>query len=267
VEIPLDPGEREKAQQEGKFDIEFLYTTIDTVDKKFRVVRIDPFTSTPTPEKNATVYFSRDFDLGNNSWTKVFTDDNGETVIRRSVPSKRSEEHRVLGFLAMSEDGSMSGIGYWNETIANDPDEIKTIELHPSVTLKGRFVTRNGEPFSDGFLRISMRPEGHQSDLGFANAFVSTDRIELFNARPDQDGRFEIKGLFPNPYNSYAVFILREVVLGRLKGHNLPFSSPTLHNTPFPPTEVKQIPIVQYSIRWLRQILPQAIKSQTIINT
>ena len=201
VEIPQSLEDREKYRQSGAFDIQFPCTTIETVDLKFQVFRVDPATGEKTPERNATVYVARDYDIGLHEWKKVITDENGVTIIRRAVPAEGKAESEPLVYMAHSADGSFSGFGVWKEAAKDESPEPRVVELQPAVTMKGRFVDPNGEPIADGSITIRPRyasQEQEEAVFILCNAITAGRYCGLLHHVSGKDGRFEVKGLFPN---------------------------------------------------------------------
>lgn len=194
LEIPEDAEKQEQARAEGAFDLEFRCTTIETVDLEFQIVRADAETGVKTPEKNAFLYVSRDYDARFFEWKKVQTDENGKTVIRRSAGAADKAESEPLVYVAVSADGSYSGVGAW-ENAAKEfkPSSPRSIELHPAVTIKGRFVDPAGKAINEGFISISPR-----GDNPLLSALFLGRGCDLFNLAPEKDGRFEAKGLIPD---------------------------------------------------------------------
>jgi len=206
VIIPYNPEERERAKQSGAFDLVFRCTTIDTVDRQLQVFRVDPATGEKTPEKNAVVYISRDYDISFQEWKTVITDENGVTTIRRAVPAPGKTEAEPLVYMAHSADSSFSTFGVWHGAYRDHSSEPRAVELQPTVTIKGRFVDSSDEPVSDGGIIIFPRPIPRMNNsvtpetpaIALEAASLVARGCALLRCIPDEDGRFEVKGLFPN---------------------------------------------------------------------
>ncbi|MGL6196174.1 MAG: Ig-like domain-containing protein, partial [Thermoguttaceae bacterium] len=186
---------QEKFRENGAYDITFRCNTIDTVDVQFQIVRSDPVTGEKTPEKNAVLHVARDFNAGLYEWKKVITDENGMVTIRRASLPEGMSGSEPLVYYATSSDGLFSGVGTRvNADLA--PDKSIIVELKPAVTIKGRFVDSSRKPVEGAGITISTNRVDALETL--IDAVSMGRNCELFNTRPDEEGRFEAKGLLPN---------------------------------------------------------------------
>jgi beta-lactamase regulating signal transducer with metallopeptidase domain/protocatechuate 3,4-dioxygenase beta subunit len=178
--------------------LEVRARAVPTKDHRFRVVRSD---ASDVGAGGTTIAFNPDLPAGLHNWRRLRTDADGRALVRRS--------EGPLGYFARSEDGQWAAMGAveakdLSEDGGAGSDEI-TVTMERTATVKGRFIDQQGDPISEGTVKLKPRETCNGKTLHD----ICRDRsIPGYFCRARDDGSFEFAGVVAGI--RYNVLLLQE---------------------------------------------------------